>query len=592
MNESSLVCNFKVDTKKVFIRLKNQVCDTSEELLESNMCFEVVRRCIRSLQKRNSILLQIFGGQEINDAAISRLIELLKFLVKMPANLIPNVVKGSEVLLKNQNLFADFVEHLYNYWRHFDRFIICDSEGDAFDKRPFRTFNYTIESLTRLVRKTYRDIQENVTGSHPRIYRQVCAGAEIAAIALPKDIAYPSEVYKKLNAVPIIRQILFYPPLVLNPPMNKRKGKFERVAYNPLETAEVNKDEWLCYPAKVGTLIILIYFHENYFELGFSLANLFELASDEDLTKVPDAVYVYGTSRDVVQDKTGSQTIFFDDEKNHMLVGAVPNADEFAYFGYLKKMVLTLHNIRKIKEAKMPYHGAFVKIFLKNGKKANLLLIGDTGAGKSETLEALRELAEEEIQDLIIVADDMGSLEIEPDGSLVAYGTEIGAFLRLDDLKPGYAYGQMDRAIIMNPNQTNARIVFPVTTFANVIAKHRVDFVLYANNYEEVDEEHPTVERFSTPEEALKVFQEGMVMSKGTTTTTGLVHSYFANIFGPVQYKEAHQKVAKRFFQAFFEQGVFVGQMRTRLGVSGWEHKGPEESARELLRLIQSDTKF
>ena len=44
-------------------------------------------------------------------------------------------------------------------------------------------------------------------------------------------------------------------------------------------------------------------------------------------------------------------------------------------------------------------------------------------------------------------------------GSPIGYGTEIGAFLRLDDLQPGYAFGHLDRSIIMNPNQVNARLL-------------------------------------------------------------------------------------------------------------------------------------
>jgi TATA-box binding protein (TBP) (component of TFIID and TFIIIB) len=85
----------------------------------------------------------------------------------------------------------------------------------------------------------------------------------------------------------------------------------------------------------------------------------------------------------------------------------------------------------------------------------------------------------------------------------------------------------------MNPNQTNARIVFPVTTFETVMRGHKIDYILYANNYEEVDNEHPVIERLESPEKAFKVFRSGAVMSKGTTTSTGLVNSYFANIFGP-----------------------------------------------------------
>ncbi|MCR4337630.1 MAG: ATPase, partial [Candidatus Omnitrophica bacterium] len=164
--------------------------------------------------------------------------------------------------------------------------------------------------------------------------------------------------------------------------------------------------------------------------------------------------------------------------------------------------------------------------------------------------------------------------------------TEIGAFLRLDDLQPGYALGQIDRAIIMSANQVNARIIIPVTTYENVIHGQKVDYILYANNYDGIDEEHPVIERFNSVDQALAVFREGTVMSKGTTTSTGLVHSYFANIFGPPQYKELHEPLAKKYFQAFFDHGVYVGQIRTRLGLAGWERKGPEMAAKELLKLL------
>ena len=60
-------------------------------------------------------------------------------------------------------------------------------------------------------------------------------------------------------------------------------------------------------------------------------------------------------------------------------------------------------------------------------------------------------VANEEIEDLIIIADDMGSLEIDDNDQVMAYGTETGAFVRLDDLQKGYALGQIDRTIIMNP---------------------------------------------------------------------------------------------------------------------------------------------
>ena len=63
-----------------------------------------------------------------------------------------------------------------------------------------------------------------------------------------------------------------------------------------------------------------------------------------------------------------------------------------------------------------------------------------------------------------VVFDDMGSLDMKSDGKIRAYGTETGAFVRLDDLQPGFAFGNMDRAIIHSPHKINARAIIPVTT--------------------------------------------------------------------------------------------------------------------------------
>jgi hypothetical protein len=280
--------------------------------------------------------------------------------------------------------------------------------------------------------------------------------------------------------------------------------------------------------------------------------------------------------------------VFYEDHANDMLVGAVPGRSEFGYFGYLKKMALTLHNIKMMKMGRMPFHGALFNITVRGHGSHTVLIMGDTGAGKSETIEALRTSCADELEDLVTVADDMGSLEISETGEVMGYGTETGAFVRLDDLQTGYAFGQIDRTIIMSPDQTNARVVLPVTTYHNIVCGFPIDIVLYANNYEPVDEQHPTVQSFSSPEEALDVFRAGKVMSKGTTTTTGMVQTFFANVFGPQQYPEMYDALAEKFFTQYFKNGAYVGQMRTQLGIPGKEHSGPESSAHGLLDTLRS----
>ncbi|MCD4782873.1 MAG: phosphoenolpyruvate carboxykinase [Candidatus Eremiobacteraeota bacterium] len=577
--------------KKCIMRSEGSICKKTRELLASELFAEVTARFIEHLRKHDSPLMAVFDGKEADKEMIDCLVDTLGMLGVVSADKVAAMSPETAIFLKNPELLNDFVEGLYNYWRNFDRFLICRSrkrKRDVKGASPYRVFNEAMGKFTRTVRGAYRDVQENITDRHCRIYRQVSAGSQVGLIEVEVEWPCPKGPYNMLRSIPMIRQVLLNPPLIIDPPMNKRTGRFQKVETNPLEGWNVETDEWLCYPARVGPLLVHIYFNQTFLELGCSLANLFELAEADDLDKKPDAICMYGVPGETLYRYGPLPTVFYDDTENEILVGAIPGKLEFGYFGYLKKMVLTLHNIVMMKRERMPCHGAMVHVLLKNGRKATVLLIGDTAAGKSETLEALRVLSDEYIRDMIIIADDMGSLEIDPDGGILGYGTETGAFVRLDDLQPGYAFGQIDRAIIMSPQRINARAIIPVTTLANISRGYQIDFLLYANNYEEVDEDHPVVERFHSIDDAIRVFREGMVMAKGTTTSTGIVHTYFANIFGPPQYRDLHDHLASKHFQAAFDRGVFVGQIRTRLGISGWETRGPEEGAKTLFNIISS----
>lgn len=572
---------------KVILRVHNRVCNSTEELLSSQLFDAVLRRFINELIEKNSKYLAIFPSSRYDEEQHQKLKQSLYYLLNLPADKVKKLVEGTDSFFRDLFLFNEFVEQFYNYWRKRHRLVICDAVFDRLDMKPYRTFNDLVESLMHIIRSAYRNIQENITGDHPKIYRQVSAGAEIGAIALPAHIHYPPGLYQPLQEIFTIRQVLMYPPMIFNTPTNKREGVFERVSASPLEGISLNPQEWLCYPAKVGSLLIMVYFSLELFELGFSLSNLFELADEKDLESRPDAVFLFGVPADQLKAYRENQTVFYDDESNGMLVAAIPNLDNYAYFGYLKKMVLTLHNIQRMKQHALPLHGAILHLKIRGVPPVTMALVGDTGAGKSETIEALRQIAGKQIEDLTIIADDMGSLEISQSGELLAYGSEIGAFVRLDDLQKGYALGQIDRSIIMNPDQVNARVVLPVTRYAYVTRGWPLDCILYANNFEKVDDDHPVIELFTSNEQALSIFKRGAVMSKGTTTSTGLVENYFANIFGPPQYRQLHDDLAEKFFAQFFKQKILVGQLRTMLGIRGQELNGPLASARALLDFLQ-----
>lgn len=572
---------------KVVLWLRDRVCEDADDLLSSDQFHKFLDRCLSELQSKNSKLLGVFGHNEITDQDKERLLSTLHFLTRLSAENVVKLVDGSDVFFKDKSLFNSLIEHIYNYWRHFKRLIISQTDSENVDLRPNTTFNRTIEHLTTLVRNTYRDIQVNITGKYPRIYRQVSAGAEIAAITKVKQLDIPAIYKAKLQEIGLIRQVLLYPPMIFNSSYNKRTGFYEPIKTNPIDMVNPDPNKWLCYPAMVGSLLILVYFSIKEFELNFALCNLFELAAGADLRRKPDAMIFFGADENDLPEELRRKSFFYDDQENEMLIGVVPDHESFGYFGYIKKLVLTLHNIRMMKIGRLPFHGALFQLKLTNTPAKNILIMGDTGAGKSETLEAFRSVASKEIEDVTIISDDMGSLAINEKGQVIGYGTEIGAFVRLDDLQPGYAFGQMDRAVLMNANQVNARVVIPVTTYETIMTGHRIDYVLYANNYDKIGEGETAIRRINEVENALDVFRSGRVMSKGTTTTTGIVQTYFANIFGPYQYQELHEVLAKEYFAKFFANKVFVGEMLTQLGVDGFERNGPSNAAKDLLKLIK-----
>lgn len=577
-----------IERRQVILHSIGIGCSSGREIIGSHAFAQIVQAYVDALRKQNSIILDQIPLDLQDQSGVSQLVGLLRALADTPIEEVARSMPVFGNCVEYRKPLYQFVEGLYDFWREHHRFMILHSMPgpSSFDRRPYRAFNNTVEQLTHLIRGMYRDVCENITGDHPWVYRQVAAGCNVGFIAVPVETPLPPAYSRVLKDIPFIRQVWIDPPMIIDPPMNKRTGNFQKIDRNPLAKLDLDSTRFLCYPARVGPLSIFIYFHQRFLELGSSLANLFELATDEQIAAGPDAVYVYGAPSEKMADFGSLPLVFYDDDENKLLAAALPLEDRFAYFGYLKKMVLTLHNIVMMKRGRMPFHGAMSHIEMQNGAGSTLLLIGDTATGKSETLEAFRILGEDNIRQLQIVADDMGSLDIDSEGRVLGYGTEIGAFIRLDDLQQGYAFGQIDRAVIMSPQKINARCVLPVTTMETVLRGYRLDFLLYANNYEQADDEHPIIQRFNSVEEAMAVFREGAAMSKGTTTSTGLVHSYFANIFGPPLYKELHDVLAAKVFQAAFDSGAFVGQMRTRLGIAGCESTGPKEAAKAMFKLI------
>lgn len=528
--------------------------------------------------------LRKYFPQESKHDRIQALVRLAKLLTSMDVKELSVAMPDYASIYEDRLEVRRLAESIYKYWRSLERYcVLFDDKSQSGLATSF--FMNAKSQFDKLVLNLYREITHNISLSTPAVYRQVQAGTNVGMIC--KEYIWPiPEGYEKLRGIPFIKNLILETPFITYPKKNTRDGVFSEVMVNPLDHVGLNNDHFYCYPCFVGDLLAFVYVHRDFLTHGVSLANLFQVATEaETAGRKPDLLYVFGGDNH----SETPEDVFHHDDVNDMMVGFVSHHDCYDYFGYMKKMMLTLHNVRQIKKGYLPIHGAMVNIVLKDGKRANVCIMGDSGAGKSESIEAFRALAEDHISDMTIIFDDMGTFRFHPvTGEVIGYGTEIGAFVRLDDLDSGYAFKELDRSIFMNPDKVNARLINPVATYKQIMAGYHVDIFVYANNYTALKKGESAIHLFSSMEEAIPVFKEGKRMAKGTTTEKGYTTSYFANPFGPVQKQEETDVLIEKFFERLFERGIKVGDMCTQLGVAEMEHAGPKLAAMDLFEMIRT----
>ncbi len=476
--------------------------------------------------------------------------------------------------LELPEIMEEVISEGYRYWTSLERFsILYQQNADSFTTNAFMNLDHEINELAR---NFYRSVEAKITGRRDNVYKQLDAGSNASLLLQTYQWNCPKE-YAQLQNIAFVHTIMVRTPLIIHTKSNKRSNVFQEHDHNPMEDFEGHIEDWVCYPALIGKLLIYAYFHKDYMASCVGTTGLFQLARREDCEgRKPDAILLFG-NHDGTKD-----TVFYYDEQNDLFIGKTSSAEEIDYFGYTKKSLLTLHNLVAIKRGWLPIHGAMVNLYLKDGSKRGLLFMGDSGAGKSETLEALNTIASDIIDHQETVFDDMGSVHIDQYGHIKAEGTEIGAFVRLDDLEKGTAYKDLHRSIFFNPEKKNARVVVPAGNYKTITKGHDIDCFIYANNYTDKRGIH----LFKTEQEAKQTFIDGKRFALGTTQESGLSTTFFANPFGPMQKQKACTKLINTIFDKLFEEKIPVGEVYTCLGLPNKGNHGIEEGAKAILDFI------
>ncbi|MFV0498677.1 MAG: phosphoenolpyruvate carboxykinase [Bacilli bacterium] len=565
--KESIIINYS----NAILDFTKEYCTSSEMIVNSTSFKRIVLLHLNYLKRKNKVIYNKLTKLESNDVVL--LEDILKLYKLLLVFNLEEIDKTNSELSKyciNFDVILEFVETLYNYWRSIERYAIIHN-GNSNNGIQNQNFINAQNNFENIILETYRRICEKLNKKRNLVYRQLIAGVNAGIVVNNTSMNFFKKQYQFLNSVETVETIILHPPFISYPRKNKRDKPFVESNSNPLDNLKLDTSDFICFPAMVGKYVAMIYFNKQYMAQGVTLANMFELV---DITKTdvdkPDIIYVFGV------DDQEKKANFYHDKYNDIYIGYLSAHEDFDYFGYMKKMILTLHNIKGINCNGLPLHGAMANIIMEDETEKNIIIVGDSGAGKSETLEALRGLENNGIKDINVIFDDMG-IVFEDEK---AYGTEIGAFVRLDDLDSGYAFKEIDRSIFMNPNKTNSRIAIPISTYETISKGYSIDMILYANNY---DESEHRLSFFSNINDAISVFKDGKRLAKGTTTEIGLVTSYFANPFGPYQRQKQTDVLIKKYFTSFFNKNIKIGEIRTRLGIKGNETSGPKNAANQLL---------
>lgn len=530
---------------------------TSTELLTSKTFKEIVDNYIYEQMKKQTDVYEFIKLNFGNNQS-EKLTNLCQLLLKTSYI----ELQKSFEYLSNKQVLLKIADGLYDQWRKNQRYVLLE---DSLTNDRYELLE-AIDRFSRLVISTYRDVYENILGTSQRIYRELPSGANAGFLITKTTFDLPNELSAFNNSF-YIKSMMIKPPFLVHTKSNTRKGVFKE-KNNPI--TKIDSNNYLSIGVKIGGSLGLCYLSKKYLDYVIGIGNLFELATPDEANKEkPEFYMIFGYEDEHIKE------CYYYKLNDGTYVGVCPDTPEIDYFGYVKKMILTLHNLNRINNKELPIHGAGIKIKKTDGTSIVFAILGDSGAGKSETLEALKSLNYDEIADVVTLFDDMGTM-VNINGKLYIKGTETGAFVRLDDLDKSYSIKSIDRAIYFNPESINSRLVIPMSTYLESSTLYPIDAFLLADNYSEGE----TLIKYTDKEKAIADFIEGKRMTMQTTSEKGIVSTFFANPFGPVQEEEKTRKIIESFFEILYKTNVKVLRIRTRLSYERKE--GPEKAAKEI----------
>ncbi len=457
----------------VILNFSSEYHQRLDQLVSSKGFKLFLERYLKDLAVRDIITFEWLTKSRKLEEMVNEIVVLAKQLLVLEIDEIYNPLV--EVLNRTKTLFI--LEDAYDYWRSKQRFAVINASSGNLS---FNSFIEADSNYNQMVLQLYRTCQKKLRGKENNVYRQLQAGTNGGCVI--KRYRWKSfSGYGFLKNVMFINTVVLKTPMVLYSKVNEFSAIFQQLDYNPIKNAGINQLDWLCFPANVGDLLCLVYFHKDFITSGLSLANLFELATEQQcINRKPDMICCYGS-----QDEKNSCGYYYDDV-NDIFVGSIPYSFRVDDISYLKEAILTLHNETKLNKKQLPVKGSMIRVCFMDGTIKSIVLFGADEANKKALIEGIKELSlqyngEKRIIKADIVFNETGSFKLE-NNQVVINGTKIGSLINTDQLNKTIGHKDMERSILINPETIDAKLILPMASYDLISASHKVDMVLYVNN--------------------------------------------------------------------------------------------------------------
>ncbi|MFA7686107.1 MAG: hypothetical protein WCX95_04905, partial [Candidatus Gracilibacteria bacterium] len=294
---------------------------------------------------------------------------------------------------------------------------------------------------------------------------------------------------------------------------------------------KMNPKDYVCKMVQIGpvrTLLVMNRSYTHYMAEEMRLFPQFDLSPEDIGSLDMEAISFMGIPRKAMGDDYKVGYYMEEDQNGKQIPVSWVDAEKFTdYVGYLKKPLLTVAN-EKIKESGgMPVHGSAFTIVFKNGLRKTLVIGGDSGTGKSETIIAMIEQAIKEegkgmsVEGIDMLAGDMLSMYEGEDDQMYMLGTEEGDFMRMSDISVDWRQRfreRLEKASTTNKKHpTNPRMTIGgLCDPEGFLRPVRVNSFYHIDNYTRPNGE--SFQEVKSPENLMTdIYAKGYRREKGTS---------------------------------------------------------------------------